>query len=603
MSGSRWNLRQSSVNGVDAPMPSIALRSTHPLLFWRLIVTTSIRRLFFAAALSTLGALVATAAVAAPSIDVTAFGNGASFTTDFAYGKAWVHVSGPQGYQQKVALSSLDDLAFVLDDGAVDGRYHWELLAVQPISPDLRAKLAAAAQAGDRGIVDRLKAAGDLQSATFFGSFQVRSGAIELPTKNYSADDRDIPLKDQIIGDDLIVFGNACIGLDCANGESFGFDTLRLKESNLRIKFEDTSNTATFPGNDWTLVANETSNGGLNHFSIDDATANTTPFRIEAGAPTAALYVQKGTAPNTGNIGLGTTTPAVNLHVVHGDTPTLRLDQDGSQGFQSQTWDIAGNETNFFVRDVTSGSTLPIRVFPGGNNNAIVVRETGDVGFGTDSARADLHVLGGGAVHQPTNNAVVALFQNNGVATDGAIVSILAGNGSANAQMWFGDADNDKAGRIIYRNGSDAMSFWTSGGEQLFIENDGQFCFGCNNTQGDAIRHSNGARLTTGGAWTNASSRTLKQNINELTGADALAAFNQLSPVTYNYKTEQDETYLGFIAEDVPELVAMKDGKSLAAMDVVALLTKVVQEQQKLALQQQQAIDALTERLEGLGVE
>ncbi len=39
---------------------------------------------------------------------------------------------------------------------------------------------------------------------------------------------------DQVILDDLIVDGSACIGFDCVNGESFGFDTLRLKENNLR---------------------------------------------------------------------------------------------------------------------------------------------------------------------------------------------------------------------------------------------------------------------------------------------------------------------------------------------------------------------------------
>jgi hypothetical protein len=41
---------------------------------------------------------------------------------------------------------------------------------------------------------------------------------------------------DQVIPDDLIVQGSTCIGLDCANNESFGFDTLRLKANNTRLK-------------------------------------------------------------------------------------------------------------------------------------------------------------------------------------------------------------------------------------------------------------------------------------------------------------------------------------------------------------------------------
>ena len=68
---------------------------------------------------------------------------------------------------------------------------------------------------------------------------------------------------DHVILDDCIIQGSTCIGLDCVNGESFGFDTLRLKENNLRIKFQDTSNTASFPKNDWQITANESSNGGL----------------------------------------------------------------------------------------------------------------------------------------------------------------------------------------------------------------------------------------------------------------------------------------------------------------------------------------------------
>jgi hypothetical protein len=35
---------------------------------------------------------------------------------------------------------------------------------------------------------------------------------------------------------------------------------------------------------------------------------------------------------------------------------------------------------------------------------------------------------------------------------------------------------------------------------------------------------------------------------------------------------------VGFIAEDVPELVATKDRKGLSPMDIVAVLTKVVQD-------------------------
>ena len=68
-------------------------------------------------------------------------------------------------------------------------------------------------------------------------------------------------LSDEVITQDLIVDGSACIGQDCVNGESFGFDTIRLKENNLRIKFDDTSVAASFPRTDWQLTANASANG------------------------------------------------------------------------------------------------------------------------------------------------------------------------------------------------------------------------------------------------------------------------------------------------------------------------------------------------------
>ncbi|MCA0365415.1 MAG: hypothetical protein LCH67_15335 [Bacteroidetes bacterium] len=72
---------------------------------------------------------------------------------------------------------------------------------------------------------------------------------------------------DNVIADDLIVQGSGCLGFDCINNESFGFNTIKLKENNLRIGFDDTS-TGVFPANDWELEANESASGGLNAFSI-----------------------------------------------------------------------------------------------------------------------------------------------------------------------------------------------------------------------------------------------------------------------------------------------------------------------------------------------
>jgi hypothetical protein len=72
-----------------------------------------------------------------------------------------------------------------------------------------------------------------------------------------------------------------------------------------------------------------------------------------------------------------------------------------------------------------------------------------------------------------------------------------------------------------------------------------------------------------------------------------LNALNGLNPVKYNYKVDKTDKHVGFIAEDAPELVATPDKKGMSPMDVVAVLTKVVQEQQKSILEQQNTIAEL----------
>ena len=114
------------------------------------------------------------------------------------------------------------------------------------------------------------------------------------------------------------------------------------------------------------------------------------------------------------------------------------------------------------------------------------------------------------------------------------------------------------------------------------------------------IHLASGAYVSSGGVWTNASSREFKENINDLSTSEALSAFRELKPVLFNYRNDQAERHVGFIAEDVPDLLASKDRKGLSSMDVVAVLTKVVQEQERLIEEQRETLGALAKRIEVL---
>lgn len=217
----------------------------------------------------------------------------------------------------------------------------------------------------------------------------------------------------QVITTDLIVQGSECVGFDCTSSESFGFDTLRLKENNLRINFDDTSSSASFPGNDWRININDSSNGGANYFGVEDTTAGRQIFRIEAGAPVNTLYVE-----DDGDVGIKTSNPVVDIHIVEGNTPTLRLDQDGSDGFTPQSWDLAGNETNFFVRDVTNGSKLPFKIRPGADDNSLVIDNDNNIGMGILDATANLHLT--------RSTALTALMQSTAATGGSADLTVSA---------------------------------------------------------------------------------------------------------------------------------------------------------------------------------
>jgi hypothetical protein len=275
----------------------------------------------------------------------------------------------------------------VIGATAGDGLYRYEILFV----PKVDAAVASAAADARRNGSDVAPAGMPQVLAPALGSFAIVDGKVVIAgtTESVAPSTGGPRPNDQVIADDLIVQGNICAGSDCLNNEVFSFENLLLKANNTRIRFDDTSATAGFPANDWQLVANDSSSGGVSRFSIEDLTAATVPFTLMAGAPSSSLFVA-----SNGKVGLGTSTPGLDLQITTSNTPAHRLEQTAASGFTAQTWDIAGNEANFFVRDVTNGSRLPFRIRPGAPTSSIDISATGNVGIGISAPQAKLHVDG-----------------------------------------------------------------------------------------------------------------------------------------------------------------------------------------------------------------
>ncbi|MCG8428782.1 MAG: hypothetical protein MI754_15620, partial [Chromatiales bacterium] len=315
-------------------------------------------------------------------------------------------VSGPNDWYFQRTFSAGQTATFTPSDNpagtAPDGSYTYEVVSV--VVGTSKSRLTGPA---DSSPTVKTSGAFMISGGQIIGNDGTAEGSTVKDIPNY---------------DDVFVAGSLCVGQDCANNESFGYDTIRLKENNLRIRFFDTSNSASFPSRDWQITVNDATNGGANKFSIDDIDGSKTPFTIEAGAPSHSLYVDDG-----GRVGLGKSTPVVELHIVDGDSPTLRLEQDGSSGFTPQTWDVAGNETNFFIRDASNGSTLPLRIRPGAPTDSLYIKENGFIGLGTSNPSAKLHIKGANA----STDTLFRIERGTPHATDQQILFEVLDDGSA----------------------------------------------------------------------------------------------------------------------------------------------------------------------------
>ncbi|HEX7678430.1 MAG TPA: tail fiber domain-containing protein [Thermoanaerobaculia bacterium] len=529
---------------------------------------------------------------------LTASGSSVQWMTSAVdHEKVVLTVVGPNGavFQKEFARGSapsfrLQDLGGRLTDGS----YTYELRMVPRISDEVKKQLAAARAEGDDDAAGRIQTAAGINANALVqsGSLLVVNGAFVSPDleeqvsgptaagKTPAASSVKVikPL-DIVQADDVIIQGSLCVGLDCVVNESFGFDTIRLKENNTRIKFNDTSTGTGFPNHNWQLTANDSASGGANKFSIEDITAATVPFTVTGSAPSNSIFVD-----STGRLGLRTATPVLDIHVATGNTPALRFEQNSSGGFTAQTWDVAGNEANFFVRDVTGGSRLPFRIRPGAPTSSIDIAASGKVGVGTASPASNLHVFGTSAT-----DVFIGVGEDPTGAT-GTESALTIGYGGASLGQASGFFNVRPDSNAVAPNPS--LRFLTANVQRMIIDNEGFVGLGVANPA-FPIEHSSGAHLTAGGIWADASSRGFKQDIENLDSNEAMQALKGLQPVRYAYKVDPTEHHIGFIAEDVPDLVATKDRKSLSPMDIVGVLTKVVQ-------QQQSTIDELKARIDQL---
>jgi hypothetical protein len=188
-----------------------------------------------------------------------------------------------------------------------------------------------------------------------------------------------------LITDKSLVVGNAAT-ID-HNAADY---TMVIVSNVILIKFDDTSNSGSFPKNDWQIKTNDMEEGGENYFAFVDATANNTPFRIDAGVSNDALFIAEN-----GNVGIGTNSPDEKLSV-DGSIKGMSFTGDAAQltGIDvTGTGAIENTGSTTIAADDDADGKGQIE-FLTKDTNRVRIANNGNVGMGIIPSNATLEVAG-----------------------------------------------------------------------------------------------------------------------------------------------------------------------------------------------------------------
>jgi hypothetical protein len=167
-------------------------------------------------------------------------------------------------------------------------------------------------------------------------------------------------------------------------------------------------------------------------------------------------------SPSTGNVGIGTSSPGVRLHV------------EGATNSNVMIVNNIGTAPNY-IFDVRDDGVSKFRVDPSGN-----------VGIGETSPLGKLHIKGAdtGATASAQGNSLVIEDSENGL----SILSSSSGAGYIN----FGDSDDNNVGMVIYDHSSNSMRFWINASEAARLDASGNFGIGTSPAAGNTLDISSG---------------------------------------------------------------------------------------------------------------
>jgi hypothetical protein len=341
-------------------------------------------------------------------------------------------------------------------------------------------------------------------------------------------------------------------------------------------------------------------------FQIAQDGANAELINREAGYLNfATSNTERMRIISTGDVGIGTSSPVVKLHVVRSDPTSILAESSGNTasylGLKSTSGEAyIGTTSNGIVFNTSSGATERMRIDSSGN---VLVGATSAV---NSSKFLIAGVSGSSPVIQGASSAGAYLhFYNNAQTTGG--LQIGQGNSSG----------SDNVG-ILLNNANEPIVIGTNGTERMRIDSSGNLLVGKTSQTNTGKLEIDYSRATHAGtsynetsasstcthiafqrggagvgsisspnnsstAYNTSSDYRLKENIAPMIGA--LDKVAQLKPCTYTWKSDGSDGQ-GFIAHELQKIAPYavtgeKDGEQMQGVDygkITPLLTAALQE-------------------------